>query len=195
MPLRVQLFHNLSLRQDAFLEIPALLVLPLSHEIVDHLIILKKGKNWEGARRKANSEQAGDSPRVQSRGLNECHHGIGAQKEAVQISSLGILLGEKRYFLGLGWPPLFQVPVKLIYPCAVSCCRCHGIRDSLKAERRMLEIRRRDISRRGRSCSGTSRTSYQLSFPRCSSKSRWMPDIQRRLGPFFSAANIGLYSV
>ena len=42
MPLRVQLFHNLSLRQDAFLEIPALLVLPLSHEIADHLIILKR---------------------------------------------------------------------------------------------------------------------------------------------------------
>ena len=28
--------------QDAFLEIPALLVLPLSHEIADHLIILKR---------------------------------------------------------------------------------------------------------------------------------------------------------
>ncbi|KAK8491889.1 hypothetical protein V6N11_014013 [Hibiscus sabdariffa] len=103
--------------------------------------------------------------------------------------------GKKDAFWGWVGPPLFQVPVKLICPCAVSCCRCHGIRDSLKAERRMLEIRRRDISRRGRSCSGTSRTSYQLSFPRCSSKSRWMPDIQRRPGPFFSAANVGLCSV
>jgi len=55
---------------------------------------------------------------------------------------------------GLASPFLFQVPVKRIRPCAVSCCRCHGIRDSLKAKRRMLEIRIRDISRRGRSCSG-----------------------------------------
>ncbi|TYJ21980.1 hypothetical protein E1A91_A08G098600v1, partial [Gossypium mustelinum] len=43
------------------------------------------------------------------------------------------------------------------------------------------------------SCSGTSQTSYQLSFPRCSSKSRWMLDIQRRPSPFFSAANVGLF--
>ncbi|KAK5769848.1 hypothetical protein PVK06_040797 [Gossypium arboreum] len=101
----------------------------------------------------------------------------------------------KKMLFGVGLAPLVPGPSEADLPLCCVLLSMPGIRDSLKAERRMLEIRRRDISRRGRSCSGTSRTSYQLSFPRCSSKSRWMPDIQRRPGPFFSAANVGLCSV